>query len=111
MRWTKAKTNFVVDAAIMLAMLGEAITGFVLWVILPSGGYQGGRGLDTASTFVFQRHQWRDMHNWLAITIVAGILLHVVLHWNWIVCMARKMWREAFPKKQQPVLAQEKCEL
>jgi len=111
MRWTKAKSNFVVDAAIMLAFLGEAISGFVLWVILPSGGYRGGRGMDAASTFILGRHQWRDLHNWLAITMVAGILLHIVLHWNWIVSMARKMWREAFPKKQKATLAQEKCEL
>ena len=111
MRWTKAKTNFVLDAAIMLTFLGEAISGFVLWLVLPSGGYQGGRNAGALQVFIFERAAWKDLHSWLAVTMVAGILLHIVLHWNWIVCMVRKMWQDAFPAREELVAAEQECQL
>ena len=111
MRWTKAKANFLVDTAIMLAFLGEVVSGIVLWIVLPSGGFRGGLGVDTLRVFIFDRAAWRELHNWLAVTMVAGIGLHVVLHWNWIVCTVRRMWREAFPPRLQPVPVKEGSEL
>ena len=108
---SKAKANFVVDAGIMASFLGLAVSGFVLWLILPSGGYQGGRGLAEASrVFILGRETWKLLHDWLAVGVVAGVALHLVLHWNWIVCMVRNMWREAFASR--PLAAQlEECEL
>ena len=111
MRWTKAKVNFLVDAIIALAFLGDAVSGLILWLVLPSGGYQGGRGVDTLRVFLFERGVWREMHNWLAVTIMAGIALHIVLHWDWIVCTARRMWRDAFPPKEELVTVEQECEL
>ena len=111
MRLTKAKTNFVLDAVIALAGLGQAISGFILWLVLPSGGYQGGRGEDTLRVFIFEREAWKDLHAWLAVTMVAGVVLHVALHWDWIVCMARKMWKDAFPARQELVTVEQESQL
>ena len=111
MRWTRAKTNFVLDCVIALAGLGEAISGFILWLVLPSGGYQGGRGVDALRVFIFEREAWKGLHSWLAITMTAAVILHVALHWNWIVCMARKMWKEAFPARQELVAVEQERQL
>lgn len=111
MRWTKAKTNLVVDMIIMLTFLGEMASGFILWLVLPSGGYRGGLGVDTARVFLFERTAWKELHSWLAITMVAGVGLHIVLHWDWIVCMARRMWREAFAARMKPMPAKDECQI
>jgi len=111
MRWTRAKTNFVLDAVIALTFLGEAISGFILWLVLPSGGYQGGRGEDALRVFIFEREAWKGLHSWLAVTMTAAVTLHVALHWNWIVCMTRKMWKDAFPARQEPVTVEQECQV
>ena len=108
-KWHKSKINFVVDVTIMLAFVGLALSGFVMWLILPSGGYRGGTGtVDAARVFIFSREAWKLLHDWLSVSAVSGVLLHVVLHWNWIVCMTRNTWQEAFAPKKEPV-PQEKC--
>lgn len=108
-KWTKA--NFVVDCSILLSFLGLAVSGFVLWLILPSGGYRGGRGIaEAARVFILDRGTWRLLHNWLGVSMLAGVLLHLVLHWNWIACMVRNLWREAFPPKPQETVRKE-CQI
>src|SRR5690606_3856983 len=36
------------------------------------------------------RHQWGDLHFWLALAVVAIILVHLWLHWTWVVATARR---------------------
>ena len=112
MKWNKAMTNYVVDAGILFGFLGSMITGFVLWVVLPSGGYQGGRGVVEASrVFILGRETWKQMHNWLSLSMVSGVFLHLVLHWSWMVCMTQKIWSDLFPSKPQVAVDTVNCEL
>jgi hypothetical protein len=30
------------------------------------------------------RHDWGDVHFWLAVAVGAVVLVHLALHWNWI---------------------------
>jgi hypothetical protein len=73
--------------------LFEVASGFVLWLVLPSGGqgYLGGRGTATLSTFLGERHVWLDLHNWVAVVLLTMIIWHVARHWKWIVRMT-KSW-------------------
>ncbi len=107
MKLNKAKINFWIDLAIGLAFLVEAISGFVLWLVLPHAGFQGGRNALVTQTFILSRSTWLWLHDWFAVVMVAGILLHVVLHWRWIVCTVRNIWREAFPAQARPATEQE----
>ncbi len=99
---TKAKWNLLVDALTGVAFVVEAISGFVLWLVLPHGGFQGGRNLAYGQEFLFSRNTWLSLHDWFAVVMVLGILVHLVLHWRWITCMVRNLWREAFPPRPQP---------
>ena len=83
--------------AAMFAVL--IATGSILrWVLPPgSGGGQHGAGMGRrggrgpALTLLdMTRHQWGDLHFWLAAALVAGILLHLALHWRWIVQSAAR---------------------
>jgi hypothetical protein len=70
----------------------QALSGFVLWLVLPHGqGYRGGRGLELGdNTFIWQRDTWIDLHDWTAVALLVMVIIHLILHWKWIVYMTRK---------------------
>ena len=90
--------NYIIDAVFGLLMLFQVITGFVLWFILPSGGYRyrGGAGVEgESSTFLFARHTWLDIHEWVAVALLVMFVLHIVIHWQWIVGMTKSYFKQS----------------
>ncbi len=57
-------------------------------------GSRGGRGLEVLG---WNRHQWGDLHTWVAYLFVILILVHLALNWTWLVkCAAKgRAWRLA----------------
>ncbi len=72
--------NYIVDALALLVMLAMIVTGLWLRYVLPPGS-RGGHGL---SLWGLTRHDWGDVHFWLAVALAALLLLHVALHWGWV---------------------------
>jgi hypothetical protein len=66
-----------------MGLLGlvQLVSGFVLWLALPCGGRGGGGG----GTFLWSRDVWLTMHNRAALLLAAIVILHIILHWGWIV--------------------------
>jgi hypothetical protein len=101
----RSSLNFVIDAAAFAGFLLLATTGMLLAYRLPPGsggreGYGGGRGESQRSIDVlwgFTRHEWGDVHYWLAIALMAVLALHLFLHWNWIVGVVRGKPSSASP--------------
>jgi len=94
----KSRRNYIVDLIIFLLALFEVVSGFVLWLVLPRGrGYMGGRGeeLVTEATFLWSRDTWLDLHNWVAVALVVIVVIHLILHWRWIVHMTKTIWRRS----------------
>lgn len=88
----KSTRNYIVDLIIFLLALFEVVSGFVLWLVLPRGrGYMGGRGeeLVTEVTFLWSRDTWLDLHNWVAVALLVIVVIHLILHWRWIVHMTK----------------------
>lgn len=97
--FNKAKLNFVVDAIILVAFIAATISGLVL-LTMPHGGFRGGRNPDFYQAVLFlDRSTWNDVHTWSSLGLIAGIVIHLALHWRWIVCMVR---RYAMPKRADP---------
>ena len=91
--FSKAKLNFVVDAMILVAFLVAAISGVVL-LTMSNGGYRGGRNPDFGQTVLFlDQSGWNDLHVWGSFAMIAGIVVHLALHWRWIVCTAKRFVR------------------
>ncbi len=92
----RTKTNLVVDVTAFAAFVLLTATGLVERYMLPPGT---GR---FQSLWGMNRHQWGEIHFWIAMVLMAVLTTHVVLHWNWIVCMIRgreteaSAWRFAF---------------
>lgn len=75
----------------------EVASGFILWLILPrGGGYGWGRGaeLGREATFIWPRQTWIDLHNWVGVALLVVVLVHVIVHWKWIVNMTKKYARD-----------------
>jgi hypothetical protein len=77
------RINFILDLGLFLAFLSLAATGAALKWAVPGhcGGSEGG----TRFFLGLHRHSWMDLHFYMAVVLVVFILVHLVLHWDWIV--------------------------
>lgn len=80
----RSAVNAIVDALAAMAILGVVATGIVLRFTLPAGTNR------TRLLWGLNRHAWGDIHFWLALALVAVMLVHLALHWSWIVAMVRR---------------------
>lgn len=81
--------NLVIDTAALLVMLAMVATGFLLKWVLPPGS-RGGQGLQLWDT---TRHDWGDLHFWLAVALLLLMFVHVLLHWSWVCALVARLAR------------------
>lgn len=74
----KAKLNYWVDVTIGVAGLVSAVSGLVF--LLPAHGEVLGLSL----------RGWSTIHTWSSLAAIAGVGVHLVLHWKWIVAMTKQ---------------------
>jgi hypothetical protein len=82
--------NYVLFVIMFLLALFQAISGLLMWLVIPQGGYQGGRGVAADTTFIWDRHTWIDLHDWTAVALLVMVIIHLILHWKWIIYMTKK---------------------
>ena len=61
-----------------LDFLALAISGFVLWFVVPRGSGKLG------ASFIFLRETWLSIHDVTSVIVVVLILIHLILNWAWI---------------------------
>jgi hypothetical protein len=83
------RLNFFVDLAIAVMAFCLVTTGLILRYVLPPG--TGGR----FQVLGWGRHDWGDVHFWLAVGIGVFALVHVALHWSWVCSMLVRMMHPA----------------
>lgn len=84
---TRTALNFIIDVLTLILILSLAATGLLLRYVLPPGS-RGGSGL---SLWGWTRHDWGDIHFWIAAALAVLLVLHVALHWNWV-CATLERW-------------------
>lgn len=67
-------------------------SGFLLAYRLPHG--PAGRGLTALG---MDRHEWAELHEICAWCVVACVILHLAMNWNWVRVVANRktVWRAA----------------
>jgi len=89
----RAAVNFIVDVVGFIDLLGLVCTGVIMKYILPPGsggygrGFRGGRGVpqeQIRELWGLGRHEWGTIHFYLAILFVFLMIVHIILHWDWI---------------------------
>jgi len=99
----KLKLNYMLDAVLALAFALSGVTG-VAFLLMGEGGYQGGQNAGYATALLgLSRGTWRDLHTWASLVMIAGIVVHIALHWRWIVCATKKMLPRRASRMQEQV--------
>jgi NAD-dependent dihydropyrimidine dehydrogenase PreA subunit len=83
----RALVNFVVDSAIAVAFVISAVSGLVFlvpagWLTL-TGSSASALGIEYAT--------WRTLHDWTAVIMIVGVVLHTALHWKWVTMMVKRL--------------------
>ncbi len=82
----RSKLNFIIDALMFLCLMAMAGLGFLMKYILPPGREvvaRYGRNL-YLSWLGWDRHDWGNVHLYLAFALLALLALHLILHWHLI---------------------------
>lgn len=87
----RSSLNFIVDLVSFLNLIGLVFTSFIMKYVLPPGtGGRGqalhdGQGGEHIKDFwAMTRHQWGDIHFYLAVLFIILIAVHIVLHFGWV---------------------------
>ena len=79
--------NYWIDFLMFISIAITALTGIVLFIILPSGRRSGWE------TFLgITKETWVDIHTWVGFIFIAVAIIHLILHWNWIWAMTKKLF-------------------
>jgi hypothetical protein len=80
----KAKLNYWADVIIGVSFVLSAVSGLIF--LLPVGSTSA----LSSGVLGISYSAWDSLHTWSSLTMIGGILAHLVLHWKWIVGMTRK---------------------
>jgi hypothetical protein len=97
----QTRMNWLIDLAVFLGGVLAGLSG-IYFLFLPSGGYQGGRNPMYGVTVLFERHTWSSAHTWGGVLMVAAVVIHFVIHWDWVKRMSRRTW-SAVMRKDGPL--------
>jgi hypothetical protein len=81
----KAKLNYWVDVSIGIAFVLSAVSGLIF--LLPANPDSG----LNAGVLGISYQLWDQVHTWSSLVMIAGAAMHLVLHWEWIIAMTRRM--------------------
>ena len=82
----KAKINYFVDIVAFVSFLITAVTGLIIFLFLPPGERNGGLH---NTLFGYGRHDWGNVHDWAGIVMLVAALVHIAMHWSWLVAMTK----------------------
>ncbi|MGE5193345.1 MAG: DUF4405 domain-containing protein [Deltaproteobacteria bacterium] len=76
---TRTILNLIIDLSAAGLFLVMIATGYILRFVLPPGTHK------TLMLCGLTRHTWGTIHFWISAGLLALLLVHVVLHWQWLV--------------------------
>jgi len=76
--------NLIVDLIAAGLMIGMLATGYIIRFPLPPGSNK------YLTLWGLTRHEWGDIHFWISLGLLAVVLLHVCLHWQWLVISVKR---------------------
>lgn len=89
--------NFLVDSLSLVAFVLLVATGVIMYFVLPPGSHG-------VTLWGLGRHDWGDIHFWVAVGFLGLLAVHLLLHWKWIVHMVRGRSRDNTRARQRVTL-------
>ena len=84
------KTNQRWILVALMTILGIGVFASSVYFLFIPSGYQGGRNPYYGLTLLFDRETWDALHLWTGLAIIAIATVHIALHWDWIMLMAKR---------------------
>ena len=89
MKINKAKLNYWIDFLAFISFLIVGFSGIVKYYFLPMG-----KGSFDSAFWGISKHAWTVWHDISGIIFVGLIIIHIVLHWAWIVSMTKRIFKK-----------------
>jgi hypothetical protein len=86
----RGRYNLILNLAVALSFLVAALSA-IYFLIFPASG----RTPDPL--FLFSRTTWDILHTWSGVVLIASAVLHLAIHWRWIVKVTRSTLHRALP--------------
>ncbi|MBS4050417.1 MAG: DUF4405 domain-containing protein [Methylomonas sp.] len=96
MSTNRTVVNIIIDLIATVLFLGMLATGYLLRFPLPPGSNK------SHVLWGLSRHEWGDVHFWISVGLMLVLVVHLALHWNWVVTVIGK--RCGLVKSPQPSL-------
>jgi len=89
----KSKLNLIIDALLLLCLAAIAGIGLLMKYVLVPGYRRWEIYGQNVSLFLWRldRHQWGTIHFTIGLIFLALLVLHIVLHWQMIVGIYRRL--------------------
>lgn len=78
----KTTVHYSIDVAQGIVAFLLLVSSLLLWVVFPKGFYP---------SYLL----WIDIHKWSGVALTVLVILHVALHWRWIIQKSRSFIRDA----------------
>jgi len=88
--------NILDDGFSAVSFLICLFSGIVLFLV------PGGKGSAWIEILSITRGTWKIIHTWSGVGMLIGVLLHLLIHWNWITRVSRKL----FSRGKDPLITQ-----
>jgi len=89
----QTQRNWWIDATLFGSAIIAALSG-IYFLYLPIGGFKGGRNPLYNVQILFNRQTWDDLHTWGGVVMIIAAIVHLAIHWPWVVSMVRRIWNE-----------------
>lgn len=93
----KPELNFVIDTLAFFLFLCLISTGFLIYLIMPPASGLSVWGMD--------RHEWGEIHFWIALIFLVLMTLHFTLHWTWIKTKVKGKSKHGHISKTRSIIA------
>lgn len=84
----RSHLNFFIDILAFIGLILLLGSGLLIRYILPPGS---GEHL---ALWSLTRHEWGEIHFWIAVFLTAVVAVHLALHWRWITSTIQNKPRE-----------------
>jgi hypothetical protein len=78
--------NLLIDFLAAACFIGMIATGYLLHFPLPPGTNK------SLVLWGLSRHQWGEVHFWISLALLMVLMIHLVLHWQWVVSVAARQF-------------------
>jgi len=85
----RVRLNYWIDVLLVICLIVVSITGLVLYFAFVSGEPGAGRSTTFVGTYKADWHPW---HNYFGLAMIVLMVLHFILHFNWLNVMTRSLF-------------------